>query len=93
MYEFLDSPTKYIKLRCNPFLNLQYGQLVSMWLLKIFFASFCPMGPKANAPKQETGTGEAPPPVEDEEKKKQKRGMMTYRLFLRLPSDFAVLFK
>lgn len=37
---------------------------------------FCPMGPKANAPKQDTGTGEAPPAVEDEEKKKQKRGML-----------------
>lgn len=38
--------------------------------------SFCPMGPKANAPKQETGTGDAPPAVEDEEKKKQKRGLL-----------------
>lgn len=34
------------------------------------------MGPKANAPKQDTGTGDAPPAVEDEEKKKQKRGMI-----------------
>lgn len=45
-------------------------------VLKIFLVLFFPMGPKANAPKQDTGTGEAPPAVEDEEKKKQKRGTL-----------------
>lgn len=37
----------------------------------------CFTGPAANAPKQESGTGEAPPAGEDEEKKKQKRGMVS----------------
>lgn len=43
----------------------------------VFLFSLCPTGPAANAPKQETGTGEAPPAGEEEEKKKQKRGMLT----------------
>lgn len=38
---------------------------------------FCFTGPASNAPKQESGTGEAPPAGEDEEKKKQKRGMVS----------------
>lgn len=37
---------------------------------------FCPTGPAAKAPKQEPGTGDAPPAGEEEEKKKQKRGVM-----------------
>lgn len=36
---------------------------------------FCPTGPAANAPKQETGPGDAAPAGEEEEKKKQKRGI------------------
>lgn len=40
----------------------------------MFLVSFCPTGPAANAPKQESGTGEAPAAGEDEERKKQKRG-------------------
>uniref|UniRef100_A0A3Q3GAJ3 Density-regulated protein n=1 Tax=Labrus bergylta TaxID=56723 RepID=A0A3Q3GAJ3_9LABR len=46
------------------------------WLEKNFPDIFARMtvGPASNAPKQETGTGEAPPVGEEEEKKKQKRG-------------------
>lgn len=38
------------------------------------FLYFSPTDPRGNAPKQESGTGDAPPAGEDEEKKKQKRG-------------------
>uniref|UniRef100_A0A8C8DY63 Density-regulated protein n=1 Tax=Oryzias sinensis TaxID=183150 RepID=A0A8C8DY63_9TELE len=46
------------------------------WLEKNFPDVFARMtvGPAAKAPKQESGTGEAPPAGEEEEKKKQKRG-------------------
>lgn len=46
-------------------------------VFNVFLFSFCPTGPAANAPKQELGTGEAPPAGEEEEKKKQKRGMLS----------------
>uniref|UniRef100_A0A3B3DY81 Density-regulated protein n=1 Tax=Oryzias melastigma TaxID=30732 RepID=A0A3B3DY81_ORYME len=44
------------------------------WLEKNFPDVFARMT-VAKAPKQESGTGEAPPAGEEEEKKKQKRGM------------------
>lgn len=40
------------------------------------FLYFCPTDPAGNAPKQESGAGDAPPAGEDEEKKKQKRGIV-----------------
>ncbi|RVE66125.1 hypothetical protein OJAV_G00123530 [Oryzias javanicus] len=43
------------------------------WLEKNFPDVFARMT-VAKAPKQESGTGEAPPAAEEEEKKKQKRG-------------------
>lgn len=42
----------------------------------ICFLYFSPTDPRGNAPKQESGTGDAPPAGEDEEKKKQKRGAL-----------------
>uniref|UniRef100_A0A3Q1HLQ4 Density-regulated protein n=1 Tax=Anabas testudineus TaxID=64144 RepID=A0A3Q1HLQ4_ANATE len=46
------------------------------WLEKNFPDVFAKMtvGPAANAPKPQPGTGDAPPAGEEEEKKKQKRG-------------------
>lgn len=53
------------------------GKKYCCWVgFNIFPFYFCPTGPAANAPKQEPGTGDAPPAGEEEEKKKQKRGTL-----------------
>lgn len=57
----------------RPKIRVFYCQIV----FNVFLIFFWPTGPAANAPKQEPGTGEAPPAGEDEEKKKQKRGMVS----------------
>uniref|UniRef100_A0A3Q3M6F0 Density-regulated protein n=1 Tax=Mastacembelus armatus TaxID=205130 RepID=A0A3Q3M6F0_9TELE len=61
-------------------LNLSYCEYMPepakcrQWLEKNFPDVFARMTVAANAPKQEPGTGDAPPTGEEEEKKKQKRG-------------------
>ncbi|KAG8010483.1 Density-regulated protein [Nibea albiflora] len=58
-----------------PKIRVSKRRALCRWIgFNVFLFAFCLTGPAANAPKQETGTGEAPPAGEDEEKKKQKRG-------------------
>uniref|UniRef100_A0A3Q2DUQ8 Density-regulated protein n=1 Tax=Cyprinodon variegatus TaxID=28743 RepID=A0A3Q2DUQ8_CYPVA len=76
----LDSDSKYpLKVLYCGVMSLQYCEYMPepakcrQWLEKNFPDVFAKMT-VGNAPKQESGTGEAPPAGEEEEKKKQKRG-------------------
>lgn len=57
----------------RPIMLIQSCECLVCQVVHIFLY-FLSTDPRGNAPKQESGTGDAPPAGEDEEKKKQKRG-------------------